>query len=129
MSATIRAKPNAPATSPSCQSASAALRAISGRTAGKAPLATRLENVVRHSRAVRDVTRPFMVNHCPMTEATIRLDVLGPVARMTFDRPHMLNAGNARFATELVEAVAAIPPRRPLHLLLKPHAGLARQNG
>jgi len=43
------------------QSASAALFAMSGKTAGKAPLATRLEKVVRQSRAVRDVTRPF--NH------------------------------------------------------------------
>ena len=58
-SATIRAKPKAPATMPSCQSASAALRAMSGRTAGKAPLETRLEKVVRQSRAVRDVTRPL----------------------------------------------------------------------
>jgi hypothetical protein len=63
-----------------------------GQDRGKAPLETRLEKVVRQSRAVRDVTRPFMVNHCPMTEATIRLDVRGDVARMTFDRPHVLNA-------------------------------------
>src|SRR5207244_2699020 len=107
MSATIRAKPNALATIPSCQSASATLRAMSGRTAGKAPLATRLEKVVRQSRAVRDVTRPFMVNHCPMTEATIRLDVQGPVARMTFDRPHVLNAGDARLAVE--DALLGLP--------------------
>src|SRR5262247_307557 len=106
MSATIRANPKAPATSPSCQSASAALLAMSGRTAGKAPLATRLEKVVRQSRAVRDVTRPFMVNHCPMAEATIKLSVDGAVARLTFDRPHVLNAGNARFAADLAEAVA-----------------------
>src|SRR5439155_942690 len=111
MSATIRANPKAPATIPSCQSARAALRAMSGRTAGKAPLETMLEKVVRQSRAVRDVTRPFMVNHCPMTEATIRLDVQGEVARMTFDRPHVLNAGNSRFATELGEAVATIGAR------------------
>src|SRR5437899_2986300 len=129
MSATIRAKPNALATIPSCQSASAALRAMSGRTAGKAPLATRLEKVVRQSRAVRGVTRPFMVNHCPMTEATIRLDVQGPVARMTFDRPHVLNAGNARFATDLGEAVSAIAARREVRVVVMTGAGRAFQTG
>src|SRR5438094_550266 len=129
MSATIRAKPNAPATIPSCHAASAALRAISGRTAGKAPLATRLENVVRQSRAVSDVTRPFMVNHCPMTEATIRLDVRGPVARLTFDRPHVLNAGNARFATDLGEAVSAIAARRDVRVVVMTGAGRAFQTG
>src|SRR3989442_13567972 len=129
MSATIRAKPNALATIPSCQSASAALRAMSGRTAGKAPLATRLEKVVRQSRAVRGVTRPFMVNHCPMTEATIRLDVQGPVARMTFDRPHVLNAGDARFAADLGEAVAALGARRDVRVVVMTGAGRAFQTG
>src|SRR4029453_10225423 len=129
MSATIRANPNEPATIPICQSASAAVFAMSGRTAGKAPLATRLEKVVRQSRAVRDVTRPFMVNHCPMTDATIRLDVDGPVARMTFDRPHVLNAGNARFATELGDAVAAIDANRDVRVVLMTGAGRAFQTG
>src|SRR5215475_1843780 len=129
MSATIRANPKAPATSPSCQSASAALLAMSGRTAGKAPLATRLEKVVRQSRAVRDVTRTFMVNHCPMTSATIRLDVQGPVARMTFDRPHVLNAGNSRFATELGEVVATINARPDVRVVVLTGAGRAFQTG
>src|SRR5215470_7189584 len=129
MSATIRAKPKAPATMPSCQSARPALRAMSGSTAGKAPLDTMLVKVVRQSRAVRDVTRPFMVNHCPMTEATIRLDVRGEVARITFDRPHVLNAGNSRFATDLRDAVADIEARRDVRVVVLTGAGRAFQTG
>src|SRR5881628_4031029 len=102
---------------------------MSGTTAGKAPLATRLARVVRQSRAVRDVTRAFMVNHCPMTEATIRLSVQGEVARMTFDRPHVLNAGNACFATELGEAVATIERRRDVRVVVMTGAGRAFQTG
>jgi len=46
-----------------------------------------------------------------MTDATtIRLDVRGEVARMTFDRPEVLNAGNARFAAELGDVVSRSPP-------------------
>jgi hypothetical protein len=52
---------------------------------------------------------PCVVNHCPVTSATtIRLDVQGEVARMTFDRPEVLNADNAQFAADLGRAVAAI---------------------
>ena len=70
-----------------------------------------------------------MVNHCPMTEATIRLDVQGDVARMTFDRPHVLNAGNSRFATELGEAVASINARRDVRVVVMTGAGRAFQTG
>ena len=35
----------------------------------------------------------------------------GPLARMTFDRPDVLNAGNARFVVDLDEVVAASRPR------------------
>ena len=70
-----------------------------------------------------------MVNHCPMAEATIRLDVQGPVARMTFDRPHVLNAGNSRFATELGEAVTVIAARRDVRVVVMTGAGRAFQTG
>ena len=70
-----------------------------------------------------------MVNHCPMTETTIRLDVDGPVARMTFDRPHVLNAGNSRFATEIAEAVAAIAARPEVRVVVMTGAGRAFQTG
>ncbi|HKC99425.1 MAG TPA: enoyl-CoA hydratase/isomerase family protein [Methylomirabilota bacterium] len=64
-----------------------------------------------------------------MTEATIRLDVQGPVARITFDRPHVLNAGNSRFASELAEAVAAIAARRDVRVVVLTGAGRAFQTG
>jgi len=70
-----------------------------------------------------------MVNHCPMTQATIRLDVQGEVARITFDRPHVLNAGNARFAAELCEAVASIDSRRDVRVVVMTGAGRAFQTG
>src|SRR2546430_12261915 len=64
-----------------------------------------------------------------MTEATIRLDVQGEVARMTFDRPHVLNAGNSRFATELGEVVASIAARRNVRVVVMTGAGRAFQTG
>src|SRR5262245_25931041 len=127
---TMRAKPNAPATKPSCQSASAAPRAMSGRTAGKAPPEKMLEKVITQSRAVRDVTRPFMVNHCTVTSATtISLEVQGRVSRMTFDRPEVLNAGNAQFAADLGRAVAAIDARDGVRVVVMTGAGRAFQTG
>ena len=62
-----------------------------------------------------------------MAEATIRLEVQGPVARLTFDRPHVLNAGNSRFATELFESVAAIAGRRDVRVVVMTGAGRAFQ--
>src|SRR5262249_38773760 len=64
-----------------------------------------------------------------MTEATIRLDVRDEVGRITFDRPHVLNAGNARFATELGEAVAAVNARRDVRVVVMTGAGRAFQTG
>src|SRR4029450_1556176 len=129
-SETMRAKPNAPATRPSCQSARAALFAMSGRTAGKPPPEKMLEKVITQSRAVRDVTRPFMVNHCPVTSATtIRLDVQGGVARMTFDRPEVLNPGNTQFAADLGRAVAAIDARDDVRVVVMTGAARAVTTG
>ena len=71
-----------------------------------------------------------MVNHCPMTDATtIRLDVRGEVARMTFDRPEVLNAGNARFAAELGDVVSAIAARDDVRVVVVTGAGRAFQTG
>lgn len=39
---------------------------------------------------------------------TLRLDLDGSVARLTFTRPHVLNAGNARWVAELGDAVATL---------------------
>src|SRR5262249_57969041 len=64
-----------------------------------------------------------------MAEATIRLEVRGEVARLTFDRPHVLNAGNSRFATELAEAVSAIEGRRDVRVVVMTGAGRAFQTG
>jgi len=71
-----------------------------------------------------------MVNHCPVTGATtIRLDVHGEVARMTFDRPEVLNAGNARFAAEIGEVTAAIARRDEVRVVVMTGAGRAFQTG
>ena len=71
-----------------------------------------------------------MVNHSPVTPATtIRLDVQGGVARMTFDRPEVLNAGNAQFAADLGRAVAAIDARDDVLVVVMTGAGRAFQTG
>ncbi len=62
-------------------------------------------------------------------EATIRLDVRGPIARMTFDRPEVLNAGNARFAAELGEVVATVAARSGVRVVVMTGAGRAFQTG
>ena len=62
-------------------------------------------------------------------EATIRLDVRGKVARMTFDRPEVLNAGNARFAAELGEAVATVAARSGVRVVVMTGTGRAFQTG
>src|SRR5262247_2840735 len=64
-----------------------------------------------------------------MAEATIRLEVRGEVARITFDRPHVLNAGNARFATELGDVVATIDSRPDVRVVVMTGAGRAFQTG
>src|SRR3989454_414389 len=94
------------------------------------PLANVLEKVSRHSRPVRDVTRAFMVQRLPMTQAqTVRLDVDGALARMTFNRPEVLNAGNARFAAELGEVVDALAAHRDVRVVVMTGAGRAFQTG
>ena len=70
-----------------------------------------------------------MVNHCPMTETTIKLSIDGAVARLTFDRPHVLNAGDARFAADLAEAVATIAARTDVRVVVMTGAGRAFQTG
>ena len=71
-----------------------------------------------------------MVNHCPMTRAgTIRLDVQGPLARMTFDRPHVLNAGNAAFASDLADVVREIGVLDDVRVIVMTGAGRAFQTG
>jgi enoyl-CoA hydratase/carnithine racemase len=71
-----------------------------------------------------------MVNHCPMTRTTtIRLDVQGPLARMTFDRPDVLNAGDARFAADLADVVAEIGALDDVRVIVMSGAGRAFQTG
>jgi enoyl-CoA hydratase/carnithine racemase len=65
-----------------------------------------------------------------MTDApTVRLDVQGLAARLTFDRPEVLNAGNARFAAELADAVATLGARRDVRVVVMTGAGRAFQTG
>ena len=48
----MRAKPSAPATTPSCQSASAPARPISGNSGLKAPIEKQLQRLMKQSSAV-----------------------------------------------------------------------------
>jgi hypothetical protein len=48
----MRAKPSAPATTPSCQSASAPARPISGSSGLKAPIEKQLQRLMKQSSAV-----------------------------------------------------------------------------
>ncbi len=65
-----------------------------------------------------------------MTQAqTVRLDVDGALARMTFNRPEVLNAGNARFAAELGEVVDALAAHRDVRVVVMTGAGRAFQTG
>jgi enoyl-CoA hydratase/carnithine racemase len=61
--------------------------------------------------------------------ATIQLRVTGPLARMTFNRPEVLNAGNAQFAADLGAAVAAIAARPDVRVVVMTGAGRAFQTG
>ena len=65
-----------------------------------------------------------------MTRATtIRLDVHGALARMTFDRPEVLNAGNARFAADLAEVAREISVLDDVRVIVMSGAGRAFQTG
>lgn len=71
-----------------------------------------------------------MVNHGLMTTPrTIRLDVKGPVARLTFDRPEVLNAGDARFARELNDVVATLTARPEVRVVVMTGEGRAFSTG
>jgi len=48
---------------------------------------------------------------------------------MTFDRPEVLNAGNAQFAADLGRAVAAINARDDVRVVVMTGAGRAFQTG
>jgi enoyl-CoA hydratase/carnithine racemase len=60
---------------------------------------------------------------------TVHLGVQGPVARLTFDRPEVLNAGNARFAADLADAVARLGAERDVRVVVMTGAGRAFQTG
>jgi enoyl-CoA hydratase/carnithine racemase len=60
---------------------------------------------------------------------TVHLGVQGPVARLTFDRPEVLNAGNARFAADLADAVARLGAERAVRVVVMIGAGRAFQTG
>jgi enoyl-CoA hydratase/carnithine racemase len=49
---------------------------------------------------------------------TVTLDIAGPVARLTLDRPRVLNAGNRRWVSELGEAVRQIAAAAPRVVVL-----------
>jgi enoyl-CoA hydratase/carnithine racemase len=60
---------------------------------------------------------------------TVHLGAQGPIARLTFDRPEVLNAGNARFAADLVDAVARLGAERDVRVVVMTGAGRAFQTG
>src|SRR5207249_6280591 len=60
---------------------------------------------------------------------TVRLDVTGPLARLTLDRPEVLNAGDARFARELKEVVAALGARPEVRVVVVTGEGRAFSTG
>src|SRR6058998_2864510 len=60
---------------------------------------------------------------------TIRLEVTGPVARLTLDRPEVLNAGDASFARDLDEVVATIGARPAVLVVVMTGEGRAFSTG
>jgi enoyl-CoA hydratase/carnithine racemase len=60
---------------------------------------------------------------------TVHLGVQGPVARLTFNRPEVLNAGDARFAAELTDAVTRLGAERDVRVVVMTGAGRAFQTG
>ena len=57
--------------------------------------------------------------------ATIRLEVEGALARVTLDRPEVLNAGNAEWVRDLGDVVARLQARRDLRVVVLSGAGRA----
>jgi enoyl-CoA hydratase/carnithine racemase len=60
---------------------------------------------------------------------TMRLDVTGAVARLTLDRPHVLNAGNRRWVADLNEAVRRLQQEPDVRVVVVTGAGRAFSTG
>jgi enoyl-CoA hydratase/carnithine racemase len=59
----------------------------------------------------------------------VKLEVTGPVARLTFDRPHVLNAGDSKWVTELGAACRELERRRDIRVAVMTGAGRAFSTG
>jgi enoyl-CoA hydratase/carnithine racemase len=64
-----------------------------------------------------------------MHASAVRLDLDGPVARITLDRPEVLNAGDPRWVAELTDAVGHIAARADLRVAVIGGAGRAFSTG
>lgn len=64
-----------------------------------------------------------------MSVPTIRLEFEGAVARLTLDRPHVLNAGDAAFAADLHRAVTELGRRTDVRVVVLTGAGRAFSTG
>lgn len=60
---------------------------------------------------------------------TVRLDLSGAVARVTLDRPEVLNAGNSRWVAELGEVCRTLAARPDLRVVVLTGAGRAFSTG
>ena len=60
---------------------------------------------------------------------TMRLQLEGPVARLTLDRPRVLNAGNRRWVADLNEAVRRLAARPEARVVVITGAGRAFSTG
>ncbi len=71
-----------------------------------------------------------MVNHGLMRGLeTMRLDVAGPLARLTLDRPEVLNAGDAVWVRDLNDVVVALGARPDVCVVVLTGAGRAFSTG
>lgn len=64
-----------------------------------------------------------------MDRETIRLEIADGVARVTFDRPEVLNAGNARWVEELGDVCRELAARPRLRVVVLTGAGRAFSTG
>jgi enoyl-CoA hydratase/carnithine racemase len=64
-----------------------------------------------------------------MADPGVRLEVTGPVSRLTFDRPHVLNAGDSRWVAELGAACRDLEQRRDVRVAVMTGAGRAFSTG
>jgi enoyl-CoA hydratase/carnithine racemase len=64
-----------------------------------------------------------------MNLETMHLDVTGPVARLTLQRPHVLNAGDRRWVADLNACVAAIAAQPSVRVAVLRGAGRAFSTG